>query len=319
MAIDVEPVSTLVVSGRAGLTADVVLLSLADPQGAELPEWAPGAHVDLILPGDRVRQYSLCGDPADRAVWQVGVLREPSGRGGSQYVHDQLPVGAQVEVRGPRNNFPLEPADRYVFVAGGIGVTPLIPMIRRASARGAAWELVYGGRSRTSMAFVDELRATYGDRVTVCPQDEFGLLDIEGLLGTARPDTAVYCCGPEPLLRAVESACEPWPRGALHIERFSPREQAAPVLSEAFEVELTLSGQVLTVPPDKSIMTVLEEAGVPVAASCMEGTCGSCESVVLSGKPEHRDSVLSPAEREANDTMMVCVSRSLTPRLVLEL
>ncbi|MFF7334838.1 2Fe-2S iron-sulfur cluster-binding protein [Streptomyces sp. NPDC008150] len=317
--MDVEPVSTLVVSGRVDLTADVVLLDLADPGGAELPAWAPGAHVDLMLPGDMVRQYSLCGDPADRSRWQVGVLREAEGRGGSIFVHDKLPVGTEVDVRGPRNNFPLEEADGYVFVAGGIGVTPLIPMIGAADARGARWELVYGGRSRASMALVDDLVARYGDRVTVRPQDEFGLLDIPGLLGTARPGTAVYCCGPEPLLLAVESACAAWPEGALHIERFSPKEQAEPVLSGSFEVELALSEQVLTVSPDRSIVEVLEEAGIPVNVSCLEGTCGSCESAVLGGTPDHRDSVLTSAEQEANDIMMVCVSRSVTPRLVLDL
>lgn len=314
-----EAVRTLVVSRKESLTADVVLLDLTSADGSDLPAWAPGAHIDLILPGDMVRQYSLCSDPADRSRYQVGVLRESEGRGGSIYIHDQVEEGQTVEVRGPRNNFPLEPAESYVFVAGGIGVTPMIPMILAAIEQGTPWELVYGGRSRASMSYVDHLEQTYGERVSVRPQDEHGLLDLQGLLGAARPGAAVYCCGPEPLLQAIESVCEVWPIGALHVERFSPKELDEPVLTGSFEIELTLSDVVLTVPPDKSIVAVMEENQVPIVVSCQEGTCGSCETVVLGGIPEHRDSILSPAEQEANETMMVCVSRALTPRLTLEI
>ncbi|MBK1787125.1 PDR/VanB family oxidoreductase [Prauserella cavernicola] len=316
---DSEEVRLLCVARKEKPASDVVLLELRDPQGRDLPAWEPGAHIDLLLPGDMVRQYSLCGDPSDRRSWQVAVLREPEGRGGSVHVHDELTEGASLEVRGPRNNFTLDPAESYIFIAGGIGVTPLLPMIRVAQRRGVRWELVYGGRTRASMSFVDELEDRYGESVTVRPQDEFGLLDLTGLLGTVRPGTAVYCCGPEALLQAVENACERWPSGALHVERFAPRQLEEPVLSEAFEVELTQSGMTLSVPPDKSIMGVLEENGVQVVSSCQEGTCGACETVVLSGQPEHRDSLLTPAERETNETMMVCVSRSLCPRLVLDL
>lgn len=314
-----ESMRTLTVSRKQALTADVTLLDLRDPTGEPLPAWEPGAHVDLVLPGGMVRQYSLCSDPADPHVWQVGVLREAEGRGGSIHIHDVLGEGDAVDVRGPRNNFQLEPAESYVFVAGGIGVTPLIPMIGAAIAQGAEWELVYGGRTRDSMSFVDHLEETYGDRVSVRPQDLRGLLDLQGLLGTARPGAAVYCCGPEPLLQAVEAVCASWPAGALHVERFSAKELEEPVLATSFEVELTISDVVLTVPPDKSIMQVMEDNGVPVVASCMEGTCGSCETVVLGGTPDHRDSILTPAEQEASETMMVCVSRSVTPRLTLEI
>jgi ferredoxin-NADP reductase len=316
---DAEPTLTLTVSGRTDRTPDVVVLELSAADGADLPPWAPGAHVDLLLPDGMVRQYSLCGDPADRSAWRLGVLREPDGRGGSAYIHDRLAVGSAIRVRGPRNHFPLEPADRYVFVAGGIGVTPLVPMMRAATARGIEWELLYGGRSRASMAFLDELEASFGDRVTARPQDEFGLLDLAGPLGSVRPGTAVYCCGPEPLLQAVEAACAPWPDGCLHMERFSPKALGPSARDMPFEVELASSGEVLEVPADKSIMEVLEAHDIPVASSCMEGTCGSCETAVIEGVPDHRDSVLSPSEQAANDIMMVCVSRSVTPRLVLEL
>ena len=301
------------VSHRAEGAEGVVVLELADPDGGELPAWTPGAHVDLRLTGDLTRQYSLCGDPADRSVWRVGVLREPDGRGGSAYVHDELAEGQDVDVRGPRNNFELAPSPRYLFIAGGIGITPILPMTAAAQAAGAEWELHYGGRSRRSMAFLEELEGT------VHPQDEVGLLDLDALLGTPREDTLVYCCGPEPLLAAVEEHCAAWPAGALHVERFAPKDADDPVLSGSFEVELSISGQTLTVGPDETVLAVLEAAGVDVLSSCQEGTCGTCETTVLEGEVDHRDSLLTPEEQAANDTMYVCVSRAACPKLVLEL
>jgi ferredoxin-NADP reductase len=301
----------------------VVTLTLRQVDDDPLPPWEPGAHVDLLLDdaapaGAPTRQYSLCGDPADHHVWRVGVLREPESRGTSSHVHDRLQPGDVVRVRGPRNNFPLVDSPRYLFVAGGIGITPILPMIRAAEAAGADWRLVYGGRRRASMAFLDEL-GRYGDRVTVCPQDEVGLLDLAALLGTPQEGTRVYCCGPEPLLAAVEQRCASWPAGSLHVERFSARPLTEPVRSEAFEVVLERSELTLTVPPDRSILSVVEEAGAGVLSSCAEGTCGTCETAVLEGVPDHRDSVLSAEERAANRCMMICVSRSSGPRLVLDL
>jgi ferredoxin-NADP reductase len=181
------------------------------------------------------RQYSLCGDPADRSAYRLGILRDAQGGGGSLHVHDRLQVGDVVRVRGPRNNFALAPAPRYVFVAGGIGITPILPMIAAACAAGADWSLVYGGRQRASMAFVDEL-AAHGESVAICPQDETGLLDLQTLLGTPQADTLVYCCGPEPLLAAVEARCTAWPSSALHVERFAARPMSTPVRAEAFDV-----------------------------------------------------------------------------------
>jgi ferredoxin-NADP reductase len=297
----------------------VVVLDLADPSGADLPEWSPGAHVDLRLPGEVTRQYSLCGDPADRTTWRIGVLREPQGRGGSQHVHEALHEGAEVDVRGPRNHFELVPSPRYLFLAGGIGITPLLPMLAAAEAAGAEWELHYGGRSRRSMAFLEALEEATGTRVTLHPQDEVGLIDLDRLLGTPRPDTRVYCCGPEPLLQAVERHCADWPAGTLHLERFAPKDVGEPVLTGAFEVELATSGLTLTVPPDRSILQVVEEAGIAVLSSCQEGTCGTCETGVLEGTVDHRDSLLTPEEQGANDTMFICVSRAACPKLVLEL
>ncbi|GAA3042648.1 PDR/VanB family oxidoreductase [Pseudonocardia yunnanensis] len=310
----------LLVADRHVAADGVVALTLRLPDGGELPGWTPGAHVDLILSDDLTRQYSLCGDPAERTAWQVAVLQEPDGRGGSAFVHDKLSTGTTVRVRGPRNHFPLEPAGRYLFIAGGIGITPIVPMLAAATAAGADWQLVYGGRTAASMAFVEQLRATHGEeRVVLRPQDEHGLLDLDSLLGVPADGTLVYCCGPGPLLDAVEQRCASWPSGSLHTERFTPKEQGEPVLSGSFEVELAQSGTTLTVPPDRSILEVLEDAGIQVLSSCQEGTCGTCETVVLAGEVDHRDSLLTDEEMAANDTMFICVSRAASPRLVLDL
>ena len=306
------------VEGKDEVADGVVALTLRQIADSPLPRWSPGAHVDLILDGVPTRQYSLCGDPADHHLWRLGILRDAQGGGGSRFVHDRLRAGDTVRVRGPRNNFELVDSPRYQFIAGGIGITPILPMIGAASAAGADWNLLYGGRYRASMAFLPEL-ARYGDRVTVAPQDETGLLDLHALLGTPQPDMLVYCCGPEPLLAAVEARCRAWPARSLRVERFSARPLTAPVRAEAFEVELAASELTLTIPPDRSILDVVEEAGVGVLSSCAEGTCGTCETAVLSGVPDHRDSVLTEQERQARDCMMICVSRSCTARLVLDL
>ena len=311
---------------RREIVADgVVVLEMRHPDGAALPSWTAGAHIDLRLGPGLIRQYSLCGDPADDAVWRIAVLRANEGRGGSQYVHDKLADGDLVAVRGPRNHFVLKPARRYVFIAGGIGITPILPMTAAATAAGADWELHYGGRTRASMAF----REVPGRKVTLHPQDEVGLIDLDAVLGVPRPATLVYCCGPEPLLRAVEARCSAWPAGTLHLERFSPQSrheapetpqaQHPPVRAQTFEVELARSGMTLTVPPDRSILDVVDAAGLPVLFSCREGTCGTCETPVLNGVVDHRDSLLTDGERTANDTMFICVSRAAGPRLVLDI
>ncbi|PRX43884.1 ferredoxin-NADP reductase [Prauserella shujinwangii] len=309
----------LVLAHREPVADGVVCLTLRAPDGGPLPAWAPGAHLDLLLAEGLERQYSLCGDPADTGAYTVAVLREPEGRGGSAFVHDRLAEGDTVRVRGPRNHFPLEASARYLFLAGGIGITPIVPMVAEAEARGADWLLVYGGRSRSSMAFADALAAEYGDRVRLHPLDECGPLPLDEVLGTPHPGTAVYCCGPEPLLAAVEQRCVAWGPGALHVERFAPKADADAGPRVAFEVELAVSGRTLPVPPGRSILEVVEDAGVPVLSSCREGTCGTCETEVRAGVPDHRDSLLTDEERAAGETMMICVSRSCGPRLVLEL
>lgn len=309
----------MTVVARGAASDGVVTVTLADPDGADLPQWTPGAHIDLVMTPSLTRQYSLCGSTADRSHWRVGVLLDPKSRGGSQFVHDKLHEGATVRVRGPRNHFALVNSPRYQFIAGGIGITPILTMIEEARARGSDWQLLYGGRQRASMAFLDEL-ANDGDRVTIWPQDERGMLDLNAVLGTPRDDTLVYCCGPEGLLGAVEAACARWPDGSLHIERFAAKVTAPSADAlESFEVECQRSAVTVTVPKGKSIYDAVEEAGVDVLGSCMEGICGTCESEVIEGMPDHQDSVLTEAEKQRGEVMMICVSRSRSPRLVLDL
>jgi len=310
----------LVVGRRNDVADGVITLTLRHPDGRELPSWQPGAHIDLLLDGDLVRQYSLCGNPADRRTWQVAVLREAAGRGGSAFVHDKLTEGTTVRVRGPRNHFPLRPARRYLFIAGGIGITPILPMVAEADSAGAQWTLLYGGRTRASMAFRERL-AEHADKVLIQPQDECGLLDLATYLAepAEAEDVHVYCCGPEPLLAAVEERCRAWPAGSLHVERFQPRAADPDAVSTDFEVTLARSGRTVAVPAGVSILEAVRASGLQVLYSCTEGTCGTCETDVLEGTPDHRDSVLTEAEQAAGDTMMICVSRCKGSRLVLDL
>lgn len=300
------------------LTDDVVQLRLRAPDGSPLPAWSPGAHLDLVLEGVGPRQYSLCSDPTKPGEWRVAVLREPDGRGGSAYVHDRLVPGRSVTVQGPRNHFRLVEAPHYTFVAGGIGITPLLPMIRHAERAGVPWRLHYGGRTRATMAYVDELVERYGDRISLCPQETHGLLDLAGILADAPEGSRVYCCGPEPLLAALEGACAERELPTPHVERFAPKD-----LGEThdvdFEVELESTGEVVAVPAGCSVLEALRQHGLDVPSSCQEGTCGTCETGVLAGTVDHRDSLLTEQEQEAMDTMFICVSRSAGERLTLEL
>lgn len=308
----------LTVTKKTPVSQDVVELVLSDASGGNLPEWTPGCHIDLVLGERLIRQYSLCGDPADKSSWRVAVQRERESRGGSTYVHDTLTEGSTVHVRGPRNTFPFEKMARYIFIAGGIGITPLLPMMAAAENSGAEWRLLYGGRTRSTMAYADTI-ARYGAKAVIRPQDEYGLLDLPSWLEQPLEDTLVYCCGPEPLLLAAEEHCAHWPSGSLRVEHFTPKTVGAPADQGSFEVELALSGITVTVPPDKSILRAVEEAGVRPPYSCEQGTCGTCETEVISGTPDHRDSLLTDEERAEGKTMMICVSRAACPRLVLAL
>lgn len=306
---------TLTLEQKTVLADGVVELQLK--ARSTLPPWYPGSHVDLLLGNDLARQYSLCSDPQDRRYLKVAVLREPASRGGSEYVHEQLQEGQQIQIRGPRNHFPLVDSPRYLFIAGGIGITPILCMIREVERRGAEWQLLYGGRTRGSMAYLPELEQ-YGDRVRIHPQDTHGILDLDSVLAEPQPETAIYCCGPEPLLDAVEAKSAAWPEGSLHMERFAPKAIDPDAVDTEFEVEFARSGVTAQVPAGVSILDVATENGLFVLRSCSEGVCGTCETVLIEGEPDHRDSVLTTADREQG-CFMPCISRATSSRLVLDL
>ncbi|SOD29187.1 Cytochrome P450 [Variovorax sp. YR752] len=312
-----------VVVERVTPAADgIVKLRLVSPDGKALPRWTPGSHIDVECGAPELsRQYSLCGDPDEAGVLEIAVLHEPDGRGGSAWVHANVKPGDRLRIRGPRNHFRLdESLKKAIFIAGGIGITPVSAMARRAKALGMDYELHYSGRSRTSMAFVDELAALHGERLHVHAADEGRRNDLQALLTQPVPGAQVYACGPLRMLEALESCCAAWPEGALRVEHFeSTLATLDPSKEHAFEVELKDSGLVLTVPPDQTLLTALRAANVDVQSDCEEGLCGSCEVRVLSGKVDHRDVVLTRTERDANTKMMACCSRACEGRLVLEL
>ncbi|MFD3699742.1 PDR/VanB family oxidoreductase [Streptomyces sp. NPDC058646] len=301
-----RPLRALITS-RTEPAEGVLRLTL---RAAGLPAWTPGAHVDVTLPSGLVRQYSLCGDPAEEGAYTIAIRLVEDGRGGSREAHRRLVEGAELELRPPRNRFELVPAPSYVFVAGGIGITPLLPMLRAATAAGAVWILLYGGRSRASMPFLPEL-AVHGDRVRVLPQDEVGLPDLAPL-AAAPPGTLVYCCGPEPLMRAVTAAA-PDP-AAVRLERFAP---AVPGPAQPFAVELHRSGRTVEVAADESALTAVRRVLPNTPYSCGQGFCGTCRHRVLAGEVDHHDELLTDQERE--DSMLLCVSRAASGRLVLDL
>ena len=289
------------VAARETVADGVVQLRL---EGRDLPGWEPGAHIDLVLPSGLVRQYSLCGDPADCSSYTVATRLVGDGRGGSREVHEQVRVGTELEVRGPRNRFPLVEAPGYVFVAGGIGITPVLPMLR-ALPDGADWRLLYAGRTRESMPFLAEIEELGADRVTVVA----GLPDLDGELADVPEGAVVYCCGPEGLMAAV---AERFPD--VRLERFAPRASAK---GEAFELELRRSGRTLTVPADSTVLAAVRAELPNTLYSCEQGFCGTCQQRVLEGEVEHRDKLLTDAERA--DSMLICVSRARSVRLVLDL
>ena len=291
------------VAARETVADGVVQLRL---EGSDLPGWEPGAHIDLVLPSGLVRQYSLCGDPADTSSYTVATRLVEDGRGGSREVHEQVRVGTELEVRGPRNRFPLVDAPAYVFVAGGIGITPVLPMLR-ALPEGVDWRLVYAGRTPDSMPFLGELAEFGADRVTVVSGRR---PELDALLAELPAGAAVYCCGPEGLMAAVE---ERFPD--VRLERFAPR---APLGGNAaFEVELRRSGRTLTVPADSTVLAAVRAELPGTLYSCEQGFCGTCQQRVLEGEVEHRDELLTDAERD--DSMLICVSRARGERIVLDM
>lgn len=300
----VEPVA----AGVAGVT-------LAAANGEELPRWIPGAHIDVTLPSGRTRQYSLCGDPGERDTYRIAVRRIEDGDGGSREIHDAVRAGDEVTIRGPRNALRLVRAPSYLFVAGGIGITPILPMVRTCHRWGLPWRLLYVGRSRASMPFLEELAALDSGVTEVHADDEHGTVAIEPMVAATDPGAAVYLCGPPPLMdgaRRTVRASDP--TASVHTERFSP-----PVITDGhpFSVRLERSRTTVEVAADESALAAIRRVTPGVAYSCRQGFCGTCRTRVLAGNVEHRDRLLQPGERA--DTMLTCVSRSTGERLVLDL
>ncbi|EIE99006.1 cytochrome P450/oxidoreductase [Saccharomonospora glauca] len=311
---------TMTVRDIARETDDIVRITLADVHGRPLPKWSPGSHVDLEL-GDLSRQYSLCGDPDDRSAYQIAVLKDPESRGGSRFVHENLRVGSTLQMRGPRNHFKLDPdAPRYLFVAGGIGITPILAMADHARREGKEYEFHYCGSSRGAMAMLDRVVRDHGDRLVLHVSDEGTRLDVASLLAEPREDTKVYACGPQRLLDALADATTHWPEESLRVEHFSSDlGELDPEKEHAFDLKLADSGITVRVAPDQTVLAALRAANIDVPSDCEEGLCGTCEVGVVSGEIDHRDMVLTKSERALNNKLMTCCSRACGDTLTLEL
>ncbi len=300
----------------------IVRLRLVSPDGRPLPRWTPGSHIDVEC-GDTglSRQYSLCGDPADTRAFEIAVLRESDSRGGSAWMHGAVKAGDRLHLSAPRNHFRLdEGATRMIFVAGGIGITPIVAMARRARELGVDYALHYSGGHRAGMAFVGELAALHGSRLHLHVREEGGRNDLAALLRDLSADTQIYACGPARMLEALAAGCAGRPEELLRVEHFTAtHDKLDPSREHAFEVELADSGLVVPVRADQTVLAALRAANIDVRSDCEEGLCGSCEVAVLAGKVDHRDFVLTRAEREAGSKMMACCSRARDGRLVLAL
>ncbi len=300
----------------------IISVDLRAAQQQDLPAFTAGAHIDVHLPNGLVRSYSLLNDCSERHRYVLGVLKDAKSRGGSRAVHEQLRIGTVLSISQPRNNFALhEEAPHTVLVAGGIGITPILCMARRLRALGQSFELLYFARARTHAAFADEVAALGAPVHWHFDDAQAGPPDLKALLAArSAPGTHYYACGPAVMLDAFEAHCQALGYANAHIERFAAVEVAASSdARQSYQVELKRSGKVIEITPDISLLAALQAAKVNVQTSCEEGICGSCETRVLEGLPDHRDSVLSPAERATNQAMMVCVSGCKSERLVLDL
>ncbi|RZS86369.1 PDR/VanB family oxidoreductase [Pigmentiphaga kullae] len=298
----------------------IISVEFRSPTGEELPAFAAGSHIDLHLPNGLVRSYSLFNSPEERHRYVVGVLNDRNSRGGSRFVHEQLRVGSTIKIAPPRNNFELdESAAKSVLLAGGIGVTPIFCMYNRLRAIGKPVELVYCARTKSEAAFVDELVASGGKVTTRFDDQAGGPPNLRELLGSQPADTHFYCCGPTPMLDAFEATCKELGYQNVHIERFAAAGEVTAAQEGSYQVELAKSGKTIDVPACMALLDALLEAGIDADYSCREGVCGACETAVLEGTPDHRDSVLTERERESNKTMMVCVSGCKGSKLVLDI
>ncbi len=288
------------------------------PEGGLLPAVEPGAHIDIHLPNGMMRQYSLTTTEGPRESYIVGIKRDRTSRGGSIYIHDHLKVGQIVKIGGPRNNFPLDlTAPHTVLIAGGIGITPIRCMAERLIAKGLPFTMYYSCRERGEAAFLDELSKRPEVTLHFDSEANGKFLDMKAIVASAPAGSHFYCCGPGPMLAAYEEATKDLAPGQMHIEYFTAKEAAA--TEGGYIVQLKKSGREFEVPQGKTILQVLRDAGVDMTYSCEEGVCGACETVVVSGTPDHRDNILTDSERKASKTMMICCSGSKSARLVLDL
>jgi ferredoxin-NADP reductase len=302
----------VVVQAITPVAQDVVSVTLSCPGGGELTRWLPGSHLDVVLPSGRQRQYSLCGDPTDRHTYRIAVRRLADGGGGSCEVHDDLAVGDILTIRGPRNAFRLAEASAYYFVAGGIGITPIFPMVNAAETSGTPWRLVYTGRCQASMPFLEELAQLRGGILDIRPDDECGTPDLDQILSEVPQGQAVYVCGPPAMLETARSRLAA-PDFEVHSERFS----APPVVGgDPFDVKLHRSGVTVNVAADQSVLAAIRDHVPNLAYSCQQGFCGTCVVKVVDGQIEHHDRALLESERA--DFMAICVSRCSGP-LTLDL
>jgi tetrachlorobenzoquinone reductase len=302
---------------------DTNLYTFARTDGAPLPPYKPGAHIDLHLPNGLVRQFSLVAPNATPQCYIVGVKRDENSRGGSRYIIEQMKVGDQIKISAPRNNFPLvEDAEHVVLFAGGIGITPIWCMAQQLNALGRSWKLYYACRSRADMAFVETLEKFEQKFRHLHFDDQAGkVLDIAATMAEIPQSAHLYCCGPNPMLKAFEAATAGRPRNLIHVEYFTPKEEAAGDDNKlgGFWVELAKSGEEYFIPEGKKVLEVLFDAGVDVDYSCELGICGACETKVISGIPVHHDSVLSEEEQATNEKVMICCCGCKTERLVLDM
>jgi ferredoxin-NADP reductase len=297
---------------------DTNLYEFARLDDKPFPAYEPGAHIDVHLPNGIVRQYSLIEPEPDPTRYTIGVKRDPASRGGSRYVHDELRVGKSLQISTPRNNFPLvENASHLLLFAGGIGITPIWCMVQRLAKLGRSWKLYYACRSRSDMAFLQALETMPSAQFHFDDESEGKFLDVAAIVRATPTDAHLYCCGPTPMLKAFEAATANWPRDHIHIEYFTPKQEAAK--TGGFVVELARSGLEFVIPEGKSILQVLLDAGVDVDYSCELGICGACEQRVISGTPEHRDAILTEEEQAANTKVMICCAGCKSERLVLDL
>jgi ferredoxin-NADP reductase len=301
---------------------DTKIFTFRRAEGGALPPYEPGAHIDLHLPNGLVRQFSLAVPASDPESYVVGVKRDENSRGGSRYLIDEMRVGQQIRISAPRNTFPLvEDAEHVTLFAGGIGITPIWCMVQELAARKRSWKLYYACRSRSDMAFLEALEQFGAQAVHLHFDDEAGgkVLDIAAAIAAAPANAHLYCCGPNAMLKAFEAAICARPRHCVHVEYFAPKEEESSGKLGGFWVELARSGEEYFIPEGKKILEVLYEAGADVDYSCELGICGACETRVISGIPEHHDSVLSEEEQAENTRVMICCAGCKTERLVLDM